>query len=338
MTHIEELGDFFRRVPVALYRTTPDGELLAANAALANLLGFETVEDLRDGMDSVFAAYVDPRQRQHWMEEITEAGVVQNFDVELRRPDGTTLWVEDTARAIWAPDGAVAYFEGALIDMTEKVEARAAQDEFVATVSHELRNPIAVLLGLGEELAQNYLTFHDDERREMAQLIARQAEEASWLIEDLLVAFRADVGRVSINPQVFDVTKETEGILEVVEAPFDVRVIGQTTLVYADPRRTRQILRNLVSNSIRHGGEGRWIDIEPIGDRIEVRVSDTGPAIPPSEVERIFRPFETGTGSNHPRSVGLGLSVSRKLARMMEGDLTYRHNGHSSFVLSLPAA
>ena len=326
-------------MPVALYRTAPDGELLASNTALANLLGYESIEDLTVAMETVEIAYVDPDARQAWLDEITLHGAVHDFDVELRRPDGSTVWVQDTARAIRTSDGSIQYFEGALLDVTDKVRARKAKDEFVATISHELRNPVTVMLGMGEELASNYDGFSDEDRREMAHLIARQAEDASWLIEDLLVAYREDVGRIVVSPQRLDLTKQVERVLEVVVGDFEVSVRGEEPEAWADPRRTRQILRNLVANAVRYGGEHREVVIEQIGDRVEVRVCDDGGPIPSQEVERIFKPFETGTATSHPKSVGLGLSVARKLARLMEGDLTYRHaSGQSQFVLSLPAA
>jgi PAS domain S-box-containing protein len=338
MQRIEELSEMFRRMPVALYRTTAGGKILAANTALANLLGYDSVEAMMTGLATVDSVYVDASQRRHWIDEISETGVVNDFDVELERPDGTTVWVQDTARAIRDANGRIAYFEGALIDVTEKVEAQRARDEFLATVSHELRNPITVMLGMGEELANNYYAFSDEDRRDMAKLIARQADDASWLIEDLLVAYRADVGRVAVSPQDFEIAKEAERVLEVVDQLIELELRGEESRVHADPRRTRQIVRNLVSNAIRYGGEQVFIRVEPTGDRVELRVCDSGQAIPQQELERIFKPFETGTGERHPKSVGLGLSVARKLARLMEGDLTYRHvDGFSCFVLSLPS-
>jgi PAS domain S-box-containing protein len=338
MPGIEELSDMFRRMPVALYRTTAGGEILAANTALANLLGYDSVEAMKVGLVTVESVYVDPQERDHWIEEISESGAVYDFDVELNRPDDTTVWVQDTARAIRDATGDIAYFEGALIDVTDKINAQRTRDEFLATVSHELRNPIAVMLGMGEELANNYDTFSDSERREMANLIARQADDASWLIEDLLVAYREDISRVAVSLETFDITKEAERVLEVVDEPIALQLVGEEPRVYADPRRTRQIIRNLVSNAIRYGENPISIRAEPTGDRVELRVCDSGEAIAQQELERIFKPFETGSGIQHPKSVGLGLSVARKLARRMDGDLTYRHDdGLSCFVLSLPA-
>jgi PAS domain S-box-containing protein len=334
---LEDLGDFFRRIPVAQYRTTRDGRLISGNPALASLLGYESVNALQAGLDRVDTIYVDPTRRAQWLEMMEASGVVHEFDVELRRPDGSTVWVQDTGRVIRDEQGNVLYYDGAIIDVTEKVAARKAKDEFLATVSHELRNPIAVMLGMGEELASNYESFSDDERRDMARLIARQAEDASWLIEDLLVAYRDDVNAVSISPQAFDIAKEAERVLEVVEHPVTIEVRGESD-VFADPRRTRQIVRNLVSNALRYGGETVVIRIGPSGDRRELWVCDDGDPISPDDVERIFKPFERGSGPEHPKSVGLGLAVARRLARRMDGDLTYRRvNGMTSFILSLPA-
>lgn len=335
----DDLAAFFRRTPVALYRTTPGGELLAANEALAELLGYDSLKAMREGMTTVAMSYVDPSQRDKWLEVIGAAGVVYDFDVQLRRPDGTTVWVQDTARAIRDESGEILYFEGALIDVSEKMAAQRARDEFIATVSHELRNPIAAMLGLGEELAKGYDTFSDQERRDFAQLIARQAEDASWLIEDLLVAYREDTSRIPITTEIFDLTKEVERVLEVIDAPITVEVNGGDAMVEADPRRTRQVIRNLVENAVRYGGDEIMVRIDTGSEQVRLLVCDSGEPIAADEVARIFEPFGTRQNTNHPKSVGLGLSVGRKLARLMGGDLIYEHrDGWSRFVVTLPAA
>lgn len=339
MNTFEDLGPLFERMPVALYRSSPSGELLAANPALAHLLGYPTVEALLDGVSSVISVYVGPERRNQWIEAVEHEGIVYDFDVELQKTDGSTVWVQDTARVVRDERGGVLYYEGALIDVTEKVKAKKAKDEFLAAISHELRNPIAVVLGLSEELANNYDTFDDDDRRDMAQLVARQADDASWIIEDLLVAYREDMSDVAVVPREFDVTKEAERVLEVVDYPINITVAGADPRVLADARRTRQILRNLVSNALRYGGDLISMSIGQAADRIEVIVCDSGDRIPDEEVERIFRPFERGSGDHPTASVGLGLAVARRLARLMGGDLTYRFVGSMScFVLSLPSA
>ncbi len=336
---MNDLGAFFNRMPVAFYRTSPDGSLIAANPALAEILGYDTVEALTHAVRTVESVYMEPSLRRQWLDRMSAQGVVHDFDVELTRPDGSTIWVRDSARAIRGEDGTINYYEGSLIDVTDKIQAQRDKDEFVATVSHELRNPLAAMLGLGRELADNYDSFTDDDRRDMAEVIARQADDASWLIEDLLVAYRHDLRQVSIVVEEFDVTKEVERVLETVDEPVALHLVETSTMALADPRRSRQVLRNLVSNALRYGTAPYQISVVKVGDRIEVRVQDAGKPIADGEVERIFRSFERGVEPHHPKSVGLGLSVARQLARLMDGDLTYRHHdGWSSFVLSLPSA
>lgn len=333
---IEEL---FARLPIALYRSAPTGQLMAGNPALARLLGFDSLEELQSTADDVESFYVDPSMRELWLNQISESGEVHEFDVELRRRDGDTVWVQDTARAVFDAEGNLVYCEGALIDVTEKVKARRARDEFVATVSHELRNPISVLLGLAQELANDYEGFDDEERREISEVMARQADDASWIIEDLLVAYREDVSRVSIASEAFDVSREIERVLEGVEVDIEFEIGEEARMVVGDPRRTRQILRNLVSNAVRYGGDRIRVETRRSGSSIDILVSDSGEPLDPEEASRIFEPYERGSGLLDARSVGLGLPVARKLAGLMNGYLVYRYeNGLSSFIVTLPAA
>ncbi|HZD23516.1 MAG TPA: PAS domain S-box protein, partial [Acidimicrobiia bacterium] len=204
-TLIGGIEELFARLPVALYRSTPEGTLLAGNPALARLLGYTSVDEMMGRAESVAAVYVDASKRQVWLDRIAESGEVHDFEAEFKRRDGDTVWVQDTARAVYDDDGRLLYCEGALIDVTEKVKAKKARDEFVATVSHELRNPVAVLLGLAQELAADYDGFSDRERLEIVELMAGQADDASWIIEDLLVAQREDMSQVSVAKEAFNV-------------------------------------------------------------------------------------------------------------------------------------
>lgn len=339
MSGASELSDLFRRVPVALYRTDESGNLLTANKALANLLGYDDMDDLVRLMDSVSSVYVDPTDRQRWVEEMSEKGLVFDFDVELRCADGNTIWVQDTARAVHDEQGRLMFYEGALIDVTEKVAATKARDEFLATVSHELRNPVAAVVGLSHELAERYESFAEEERRDMIEMIARQAEDASWLIEDLLVAYRDDVTKVSISVEEFDVVADVTRVLEVADRDIELDVRTDRPVVLADPRRARQIIRNLVNNALNHGGDEITVRVDNGDGLVRVQVCDSGDAIADSEVKEIFQAFQTGSGPHHPSSVGLGLPVARTLARLMNGDVTYHHeDGYSCFTLALPAA
>jgi len=107
----------------------------------------------------------------------------------------------------------------------------------------------------------------------------------------------------------------------------------------ADPIRFRQIVRNLVTNAIRYGGDEIQISMSRKGDRVAVCVADDGPGVPEEDRERIFEAYHRAHSSaGQPGSVGLGLTVSRTLAELMGGSLSYSKNGLSTFVLDLPMA
>ena len=108
---------------------------------------------------------------------------------------------------------------------------------------------------------------------------------------------------------------------------------------YADPARLRQILRNLVSNAVRYGGAHRSIQVVSSGRTVTIDVRNDGPAVPGEMVESIFQPYVSAHAPTAVTgSIGLGLAVSRQLARMMGGDLRYlRETGFTVFRLTLPA-
>jgi two-component system sensor histidine kinase MtrB len=108
-------------------------------------------------------------------------------------------------------------------------------------------------------------------------------------------------------------------------------------IVWADPNRLRQIVRNLITNAIRYGGDeiSVWVTSDTAGANIDIK--DSGGPIPASRVTTMFEPFvHADSGGRTPNSVGLGLAVARSLARIMGGELDYRHDGGSVFRLALP--
>jgi signal transduction histidine kinase len=222
-------------------------------------------------------------------------------------------------------------------------EAARSKDQFIASISHELRTPLTAVVGLSHELTAAPEMFGRDETDEFIRLIAQQASELSYIVEDLLVAARADAGTLNLVPEVVDLR---DTILAVVEAQFpsdrpELRSIPGPgkLLCWADPFRVRQIVRNLVTNATRYGGDGIWIRLEEAASSSVVVVSDDGPGVPAGDEEAIFEPYHRShSGVAQPTSVGLGLAVARQLAGMMGGDLTYRRaRNRTEFALTLPS-
>ena len=109
------------RVPVGIYRTTVDGKILEVNSALARMLGYSREEILSQ---TVFEGYVNPEERAVWRKEIEKNGIVRDFEIQLRRKDGASIWVRDTGRAVKDKSGKTLYFDGIMEDITEAKHAR----------------------------------------------------------------------------------------------------------------------------------------------------------------------------------------------------------------------
>ncbi|NNF87949.1 MAG: HAMP domain-containing histidine kinase [Acidimicrobiia bacterium] len=210
------------------------------------------------------------------------------------------------------------------------------KDRFLAAVSHEIRTPLTTVHGLTHELAERPDDFSVEEAASLLELVVEQADEVAAIVEDLLVAARTDIGRVSIYPADINLGTEVDEVLA--GTATEAAILGNPGPAWADGRRVRQILRNLLTNAGRYGGSR--LEVRFAGDAAwsTVTVADDGPAISVSHQERIFDPYTSAHENNKQvGSVGLGLFISRKLARVMGGELEYRHDGEfSCFTLRLP--
>ncbi len=257
-------------------------------------------------------------------------------DYRLGRKDGGELWarleavdiepglIDGVDRVIVATD--VTELKQAQSELAEQVRSK---DEFIAAVSHELRTPLTSVLGFAE-------LINDESDRlppgvqEMAERLLGEANDMAHIIEDLLVAARAEIGAITIDLEQLNLAAVGHNTIGDLDESFVV-YRNEEPLVLADRVRIGQIIRNLASNAIRYGGDRRTVHIGADGAYGIVEVRDNGHAIPPEDRERIFEPY--ARAQDRPgmaASVGLGLSVSRQLARLMGGDVVYSRDGDES--------
>jgi signal transduction histidine kinase len=214
------------------------------------------------------------------------------------------------------------------------------RDRFVASVGHELRTPLTAVVGFADLLAEMEGELPSDERKRIFELMAQEGADLVAMLEDVLVAARTDIGalsvarvRVNLRAQVAQAVEGLTGSGSAVE-----KVVGDEVFVEGDPLRVRQILRNLLTNAQRYGGERVRVEIGRIGSTGVVQVLDDGAGIASEDEAGIFEPYVTMHGqAGRPGSVGLGLPVARGLATRMGGDLVYKRvEGWTAFELSLP--
>ncbi|NND01968.1 MAG: HAMP domain-containing histidine kinase [Acidimicrobiia bacterium] len=214
-----------------------------------------------------------------------------------------------------------------------------SKDQLVAAVSHELRTPMTSVVGLARELDERFDDFSEAEVREFLGLIVHESTDVANILEDLLVAARADVGNLALSVVAVDIYAEIASAVNTTSsAQVKRHSPSEKLLVAADPMRVRQILRNLIVNATRYGGPAVRVTVGSDDDLVAITVCDDGQPIPQDEREKIFLPYQGVRGSTYvPGSVGLGLTVSRQLARLMGGDLSYDYrDAESRFTLVIP--
>lgn len=338
-----ELRQMLADDPGLLARVVGRVEVVRANDAVLEILKIPRQRYV--GRMSI--TRIDDASRDVWIRQIIGMWLGRPFDVvEYETTDyqgNPGLWVEVRTIAVGAPQP-----DHVILAVTDVTQTRQAnrdlanlvqeKDEFIATVSHELRTPLTAVVGLANEVlsAQDLTT---EERSELLELVVTQANEISHLVEDLLVGARAEIGTISIASEAVDLMAETDTVMAALSESVPVESMEDQKRALGDPVRVRQIIRNLTVNAERYGGPSRRVVIGCDGERAILEVRDNGEPLDPQDRDRIFEAYTRA----HDRpgvtvSVGLGLSVSRRLARLMGGDLTYDHDGWESiFRLELPA-
>ena len=263
-------------------------------------------------------------------------GLVGFTDFEMERP-----WRDEEASLLRTAAQMIGAFwerQQAHRRLQELVDYK---DEFVASVSHELRTPLTAVVGLSEELVnQGPESFSPKDLAEFHQLIAQQSREVAYIVDDLLVAARVENNAVTVDLRPVDLDEEVTATITGWPSEFGaVQHDAGGAKVEGDAARIRQVVRNLLTNAIRYGGEEVVVVTSSAGDMGILQVRDNGIGVGAEDLERIFQPYERATSPDgvKPGSVGLGLYVSRHLVRLMGGELTCRREDDMTvFELALP--
>lgn len=202
------------------------------------------------------------------------------------------------------------------------------KNEFVSMVSHELRTPLTSIQGFTETLTDSWELLDPGEINEFLTIMHEETTHLTNLVEDILVIPRLDAGHLRLNPEGFDIREETFSTAETIfrdsHKEYVVSIPGGVTVV-ADKVRVNQVLRNLLENARKYGGDQVLIEGSVSGERYKVVISDNGPGVPLDQRTQIFEHFEQGSKGDgrSETGVGLGLPIARKLLRAMHGDLWF---------------
>jgi PAS domain S-box-containing protein len=349
----------------AIFLLDTTGHIATWNVGAQRIKGY-TAEEITGQHFSIFYPPEEKRSGKpiRELEIAVRTGTYQEEGWRVRK-DGSRFWASVVITALRNDDGSLAGFAKVTRDLTERREAqeRALVDarrvteaetanrvksEFLAAMSHELRTPLNAIAGYAELMLMGVSGPTTPEQRVQLERIGRSQQHLLGIINDLLNFSRLEAGRVAFDLGPVALKDVTDGVVPMIVPQANTKhlqlttVCGCTRQAHADQSKVEQILLNLLSNAVKFTDSGGSIDVMcgSNAHHVWLTVRDTGIGIPTSALDRIFSPFmQVGRGLASPKEgAGLGLSISRELARGMGGDLTVasREGVGSTFTLTLP--
>jgi protein-histidine pros-kinase len=338
--------------PDAILGVDSSGSVELVNAQCEQLFGYGRDELMGQPVEVLIPSGLRP----------VDAGQVgAGMEVAALHKDGTQIPVEVSLSALETPGGRLTM--AAVRDITDRKrierqlreqnveleQASQAKDNFLASMSHELRTPLNAIIGFTGTMLMKLPGPLNAEQEHQLRLVQTSGKHLLSIINDLLDLAKIESGKVQLTLQPVDCRHLAEEVAQSLQPlaqrkGLALRIEGPDSPVIAtvDRRILGQILINLVNNAIKFTDSGGVrVSVTPNGQDGGLRISvcDTGPGIPEADQERIFRAFERSaiTAKTSDEGTGLGLHISRKLARLLNGILTVSSavGEGSTFTISL---
>jgi len=232
--------------------------------------------------------------------------------------------------------------------LSSKIAAlERAKTEFLNIASHELRGPMTVIKGYLTMLDAGALGDMSPKARSVLPLLISKSDEVNWMIEQMIEASRLEEGRLALKRQRADIVELTDSAIEGVKmllTGHELKIDAPPQPIEADvdPDRFQIVVRNLLSNAAKYSASGTDIDVEVRrdGDQALVSVRDQGVGISKQDQAQLFTRFGRIQSSVHVQGTGLGLWLSKEIARMHDGDLTVDSGkgAGATFTFSVPVS
>jgi len=355
-TSEQRLRTFADTAPAMLWITEADGSCSYLSRGWYEFTG----QSEEQGMGAGWTSAVHPDDRTRSAEVFLEANRRQepfSLDYRLRRADGEYRWAIDAGRPRFDADGRFLGFIGSVIDVHERTRAQQAlqeadrrKSEFIAMLSHELRNPLAALRN-----ALEFLRMSGKGGGELApirEMMDRQVNQLVRLVDDLLEMSRISRGAFELRKEHVEIAAVVRSALETCDAAFEagghalgISLPEEPLWVEGDSMRLAQVVANLLNNAAKYTRPGGRIEIrtERRDDAAEISVRDNGAGISPHAMPHLFEMFSRGDQSegNGQGGLGIGLAISRRLVEMHGGTIQAYSAGRgmgSTFTVRLPLA
>ncbi len=330
--------------PNGIFQTDKQGHCTYTNQRWREISGLTETETLGQGWAKALHPEDQDRLVQSWLNAV-EQSLPWKDEGRLLRPNKEVRWALLSAALELDQDGKINSFVGSAADITERKSmelelqqakenaeaASLAKSTFLANMSHELRTPLNGILGYTQILQRERgLTLP---QKEGVALIHRSGEHLLTLINDILDLSKIEAGRMELYPNDFSLGSFLSDIVEMfkiraLQKSLEFRYESSPTLpniVYADEKRLRQLLMNLLGNSVKFTEQG-YVNLQVHYDAdsqdLRIDIVDTGCGIASDQLNEIFSPFrQAGSILHKAQGTGLGLSITKRLVEMMDGEI-----------------
>ena len=351
----------------AIFALDPKGYIISWNPGAQRLKGYRPHEIIGKHFSTFYPEEDIRAGKPPWELEVAIAeGRLEDEGWRLRK-DGTRFWANVVITALRDDQGTLVGFAKITRDLTERMESQEraiqnarrlaeveglsrAKTQFLASMSHELRTPLNAIGGYAELIGMGLGGTVSDQQREYLTRIRSSQQHLLRIINDLLNYSRIEAGKLTYEKAPVSLPSVIESVTTMIGPQATARGIilemppcGEVVAT-GDRLKIEQIVLNLLSNAVKFTPSGGRITVLcHLGeDRATLTVADTGPGVPSDRIEDIFEPFvQLGRSlSSGHEGAGLGLAISRDLARNMEGDVTVEAppGKGAAFTLSLPKA
>jgi two-component system CheB/CheR fusion protein len=350
------LNSLLASVPDAIYFKDARGRFIRANHALAARLGLDDPRKAVGKTGFELPGFEHALSVHQQDDAVLRSGVAQHYQLERRQAaDGSDAWDLVTRLPLSDAAGAVVGIIGIFRDVTEQKrnqekihEAVTRRDQFLAMLSHELRNPLGAMVTAAQLMKQAKGSSERTER--LLDVLTRQSQQMSRLLDDLLEVSRVTQDKIELRMRTVDIRPIVQEAAEAARQQLQARSIDlhieldpEPLLVDADAARLLQIQANLLSNAAKYTPVGGHVQLSARrqGDEVVLRVKDDGVGIPPDVLGDVFELFvqSTHTLDRADGGLGVGLTLVRGLVALHAGRVEAFSDGEgrgSEFVVHLP--
>ena len=315
------------------------GRITAVNQATLKLLGYEEEDLVGKAPDVLFA---DGTARGNGLETLHERGMIQRGEKTLRAKDGREIPVFYSGSVLRNAEGRVEGVvcvahdatkqkqleQGLRESLTKEKELGQLKSQFVATVSHEFRTPLAIIQTNSELMRLHRERMPAHEQAACFDMIQKQIKHMTRLLEGALNLERMQAGRMNFEPEPMDMDKLCQETIHAlqgrVKRKFSYTLHGINRDILADSHLTQQMLTSLLSNAVKFSKEGSEVTVtlSHTPDHMKLEIRDTGIGIPEKEQARLFEPFFRASNVDAVGGTGLGLALTKHGVDLHDGTIT----------------